>query len=131
MRFTAVALLLLTTPALGAGYCSTVKQPPKSAQREPTVYFDQYTIPTAELARMCGTGAKACTYPLPTPSHPDRWVIVIDDAAPLDDLACLVTYEKAHLPPNYWVDPKMEGPETTALFANLKRHHALTYRLDR
>lgn len=127
MLKTAIAALCVAALA-GPAWAETCdgKMPPKSARQKPTVYYDQYIVTPAQFSKLCpfaplsGTGI-ACAYPSPTKAHPDRWQIVLIDSQTLFELGCSVTYELAHLPPNYWADPSVESAEAINWLKNQRR----------
>jgi hypothetical protein len=106
---TACAVILLATPALAGSsrYCTF--QPPHWARQEPTVAYVVRKVPTELGMKYCWTKRRdftACAIDPATPGG--AYMIVIDDSVPPDGLACVMTYEKAHLPPNNWIDKKWE-----------------------
>jgi hypothetical protein len=48
-----------------------------------------------------------CTF-LPSPKHAAAIIFINAEETPAER-ACTMTYEKAHLPPNNWVDPVAEA----------------------
>jgi hypothetical protein len=38
----------------------------------------------------------------------DKWIIAVSSFLSPEDYACVLTYEKAHLPPNNWMDQAWE-----------------------
>jgi hypothetical protein len=61
----------------------------------------------------------ACTYPV----NKDHWSVLVLNSLPLDEVACAVHYEEAHMPPNYWGDPKMETDSTMQWLAEQRTRH--------
>ena len=86
--------------------------PPMDKRAAPTVYVDYYSMDTADILSICkipsGRKVAACEFPSPSPAHPDRRVIVYDNRLVGNDLECILTYERAHVPPNNWLDPVRE-----------------------
>jgi hypothetical protein len=108
---TLLAFLLLTLPAV-AGPCENM--PPSSAQREPDVPYHVVTAPAASIASWCHKDAArmtavlwGCTYLKDASGQ--RALIVLSDALSPTDRACVLTYERAHLSPNNWLDPVIEA----------------------
>jgi len=116
--------LFSITPASAEGlYCVALRAIPPSYRAEPTVPYTAHTIPTALLNSKYCADADAgevvgCTYTLDAGKN---WIIVIADSVSAEDHACVLAYEKAHLPPNCWGDPKAEKPEAMALLNGLQR----------
>jgi len=89
------------------------KLPPKSARQEPT---DPYVIlrkSSANIQQYCGGGVArhiitGCTVFTGKSGEPDSWIIAIDSGLTSKEYACVLLYEKAHLPPNNWVDEAWE-----------------------
>lgn len=89
--------------------CSAL--PPLSARQEPTVKYDVYRLSAEDIQKYCGaTGPKftACAVS-PYKGHPDGWAIFITSPLSDRDYDCVLMYEKAHLPPNNWIDPRWEN----------------------
>lgn len=69
-------------------------------------------VTSAQLQRYCGLhampgnrGAVGCVS-----WRPNRgwWQIFIDGSMTPEQQACALTYEFAHMPPNFWTDPQAE-----------------------
>lgn len=110
----ALAFTALTVASAAAGYyrngefrepCNDL--PPLDKRAEPTVPHEVIAQPTAEVQISCGGPfariATACAIPLE-----GSWTIYIDNDLSAADFACVLIYEKAHLPPNNWADQKWE-----------------------
>jgi len=119
-----LALLSFVTPAGAEGlYCVALKAIPKLFRAEPTVPYTAYTISSDLLnTRYCADPdageVVGCTYTL---DDGKSWIIVIADTVSAEDHACVLAYEKAHLPPNCWGDPGAEKPDAMALLNRLQR----------
>jgi len=130
MRFAVAALcvLALTGSAgarellYGTDPCEVV--PPKGL-KETSVRYETYNLSQRELDRLCfadkrtipaGAHMGGCTYP----AKNGFWQVLVLNTLTLEQIACVVRYETAHMPPNYWADPKMELPETMAWLAEQK-----------
>lgn len=90
----------------------------------PNVPFTVRYVSKAEMERTCRGGADAgvidilgCTYKAADGS----WPVLIAMTLPQDQVACVVQYEMAHMPPNYWADPKMELPKTIDWLSDQKK----------
>lgn len=117
----AVAALAFASPA----FACTGTMPP-AGMVEPTVPYEIYHVRAAGMATACpgfpGTHIpKGCSY---TAAKPWRWVMIVNDDVAPGEVACTIAYEKAHMPPNYWADPKVERPEYIAYLADMKRRGA-------
>lgn len=136
MRFAVAALcvLALTGPtwasddAIVDHVCNELKKVPKAYRDEPAVKWQVSHVSLRLLnSRYCpteGLRVLACTYP--SPKDPATWLVVIASDADIsfDAYACIIQYEKAHMPPFFWVDPKMEGEGRTAWSAQQKADYA-------
>jgi hypothetical protein len=111
MRISLIACLLvaMASPAAAVETCRGVPMPPNSAQMEPTVPYEIWWLSREDLNRYCPAKAAACTHDVPTPQQPDRAVIYIINTLNAVDRKCVPIYEKAHLPPNNWIDPEVEA----------------------
>jgi len=83
--------------------------PPMSARKPPTVPYRIYAMPSARVQTLCAHGERirfvwACEYPQADGSA----IIVINGEVSKKEQACLLVYEKAHLPPNNWFDIEAE-----------------------
>lgn len=84
--------------------------PPKAARQEPTAPYKVVTWPQAKVQTYCAAGRKtfqpitACANPLAS----GAWVVAVSDFLSPTDRACILIYEKAHLPPNDWIDQRWE-----------------------
>lgn len=111
----AVAFLTIAIPALASDIskytdepCSVL--PPIEARQKPNVpYSIMYALSDGELQFVCGPSRHhllACAVP---PNNDDaNWMIVLPRGLSKQDAACLLMYERAHLPPNNWYDPDWE-----------------------
>jgi hypothetical protein len=120
MRLAVAALCVLAlTGSAGADYvlkgqfrapCSML--PPLEARKEPTVPYYVSVLPQATVQRRCTNGAKvhqpvtACI--TQKPDSNGQWPIFISSFLSKRDAACVLLYEKAHLPPNNWMDQAWE-----------------------
>ena len=99
--------------------------PPKGLA-EPIVAYEIYHVRKIEMARYCPGFPgkhipKGCSY---TAENPTRWIVIVNDDVAAGEVACTIIYEKAHMPPNYWADPKAETPAYMAYLADMKRRGA-------
>ena len=125
MRLLAIGFALTSCigPAGAEGlYCVALRNIPPAYRAEPTVPYKAYTIPSALLnSKYCADPESGevvgCTYTL---DEGKSWIIVIGDSVSAEDHACVLAYEKAHLPPNCWGDPDAERPEAMALLNRLQ-----------
>lgn len=108
--------LCLTPAAAGFNRSGEYREPcldlpPIDKRAEPTVQFRLIELPTAELQTRCGGPFSriviACSRQ-EDPFNPGDWVVIIDADMPAADKACVVLYQKAHMPPNNWVDRERE-----------------------
>lgn len=119
MRLAAIVVLAISvSPAFGGYYrngefrepCNDL--PPLSAMAEPSVPYEVVAQPSDDIQISCGGPfariATACARWVDPTSADDGWVIYIDNGLSADDFACVLIYEKAHLPPNNWADQKWE-----------------------
>ena len=133
MRIAVAALCVLAlTGAAEARDLITGRDPctvklPKLA--ETSVRYEVRNLSQREVDRICqadthplapNTHVAACTFPAKDGTW---WVYVTNDGLTLDQLGCVVAYEKAHMPPNFWADPKMERPETMDWLRSLAASH--------
>lgn len=93
--------------------------------KEVTVPFKTYLVSQHNLDIACEASAHndpkgyiaGCTYPTTDGS----WVVyALSDLGGADQLSCVVHYEMAHMPPNFWADPAIELPETMKWLADQK-----------
>lgn len=124
MLKTILALILMITPALARDYCTGS---PSAADlpanlKVPTVNIDVHIIPRSKVFAYCGAGHKtvtACSYP--DPNDAGTWIVLVSNDVPAGpQFECVMRYEQAHMPPNYWGDPKVELPDTIKWLA--KQH---------
>lgn len=112
---TALAVLLLAATATQTTAAPCDNLPPPSAWAPPTVAIEIDIAPAAMMTAWCHKDpAKTfavllgCTYQADvTPTG--KAEILLSDALNPSDRACILLYEKAHLPPNNWFDPVMEA----------------------
>lgn len=120
MRIAVAALCVLAlTGSASADYvlkgqfrapCS--QPPPEWARVEPTVPYSVTALPQATVQRVCTKGLKvyqpitACTFT--KPDKTGNYPIYISNFLSTTDYACVLTYEKAHLPPSNWKDQVWE-----------------------
>lgn len=114
-----LCLCLMVSPALadfilkGQFRAPCKMTPPAYALNEPTVPFDLFVWPQSKVQRVCANGAKtyqpitACAMP-PGRAGNNRWFIAMSSFLDDADYACVLVYEKAHLPPNNWQDQAWE-----------------------
>ena len=86
-------------------------RPPASARQPVAVAFSVLTVPGPEMFAVCNKAAGAlviygCTF-LPSAGH--TAVILINGDQDPQEQSCTLVYEKAHLPPNNWLDQAMEA----------------------
>lgn len=123
--FKTIALLsaLLITPTFAADTCRGVPMPPLDKRVEPNVPYTIKWVPHSEVSARCAVAKyahpHACAFPDPTKKSPTAWTILISDNMSRTDRACVVIYEKAHLPPNLW--------ENLFLFSTEERKAWLKY----
>lgn len=115
------ALVCFVTPALAISpdllsaygtLCGVL--PPISARQKPAAPYLVQHLDSFGIQVLCGGGrAKhtitACAIPPPSTNSPDHWIIAITDGLSKKDEACVLIYEKAHMPPNNWIDPAWEA----------------------
>lgn len=97
--------------------CEAVAAIPAQFRAEPTVRYDVFRKTPKQMGTLCKAGAsdwmdpemiRGCTIE----KTPGYWPVYVAVRVPAADFECIVSYEKSHMPPNYWGDPKMERPET-------------------
>jgi hypothetical protein len=122
MRFAVAALCVLAlTGSANADYilkgqfrAPCKMTPPTYALHEPTVPYTVETLPQAKAEHRCTAGKMTIAQPMTACAMPpgwagnDNWIIVVSDFLSPTDLACVMVYEKAHLPPNNWEDTAWE-----------------------
>jgi hypothetical protein len=120
MRIAVIAFCLvgLAYPALAESPCVAKPgfiPPPKAAQRTPTAPYKIIKLDSFSLQIICKAPETnpfvGCAIPPPSANSNDKWIIALDEKLTGRSLACVMLYEKAHLPPNLWADPHMETPE--------------------
>lgn len=108
--------------------CTAVAAIPAEFRAEPTVRYDVFRKTPKEMGKLCKSAARdgmdpemmrGCT----APARPGYWPIYVSTRVPAADFDCVVSYEKSHLPPNFWADPKMERPETMDWLRSLAASH--------
>jgi hypothetical protein len=115
--FAFVALALWLSPA-AAGFNRNgeyrepcLDLPPIDKRLEPTVPYRLIELSSRELQERCGGPFSrvviACSRQ-EDPFNPNDWIVVIDADMPPADKACVLLYQKAHMPPNNWVDRDWE-----------------------
>ncbi len=88
------------------------QQPPAWARVESTIPYSVNVLPQASVQHICAHGAKlyqpitACAFT--KPGKGGDYPIYISDFLSKTDFACVLTYEKAHLPPSNWKDQAWE-----------------------
>jgi len=92
-------------------------RPPVRAQRPVTVPMMVLTVAGKDMFAQCHKQPAdmviyGCTF-LPTATQPAFVLINADQDA--TERACTLLYEKAHLPPNNWLDPVMEAASPDAV----------------
>lgn len=131
MRISVVVLCLLalTAPAY-ARYVGNAGKNPCDVQlpagiKKPSVQYSVVLLPQEKLVRICARGIPpgadtnrvlACTFE----KGAHYWPVYITTAVAADQQACLLKYEMAHMPPNYWGDPEVELPQTIEWLADRK-----------
>jgi hypothetical protein len=116
--FALAALAFLTPSAAFAGMfdnqrfkpCDNV--PPLSARAQPTVDFRIDRLDTGTIMEACNLKSEkypngvlyGCTFQTAA-----GWQIFLNNDMDAREAACVLLYEKAHLPPNSWQDPVMES----------------------
>lgn len=98
--------------------CHAIQAIPKESRQVPTEEWRLYKLPLSQLQLTChNMDATACSYKNKT----GPWnVLVPNDYYSDAELACVIEYEKAHLPPNYWGDPKIETPAVIKWLSEMK-----------
>lgn len=114
----ALCVLALTGSAeadyvLKGQYRAPCKQlPPIAARQEPNVPYRVYVWSQSKVQRVCGQGKKlfqpitACS--MRPGTYEATWVIATSSFLSKTDGACVMLYEKSHLPPNDWLDQAWE-----------------------
>lgn len=127
MRTIGTLLILgaLTSGAMAHPSCLAAPQPPATALHKPSVPYAIQIIPRAEVHLRCGPNGTrdvtACTYPDEWPNVHGHWTILISDDLSRIEHACVVRYEKSHLPPNFWGDAAIEDAATAKWLAEQVR----------
>ena len=87
--------------------------PPASAHQAPLdfVHIVTKTIPGEAMWKACGIRKRdgvlyGCTYRVP---RYQIWRIFLNGAMTAQETACTMRIERAHLPPNNWSNPAVEG----------------------
>ena len=117
MRFAALAVCvaLLSSDASahfeGRPLQPCDNRPPATALKPITVPVSIMTVPGADMFDKCRKQPKdlviyGCTF-LPAPGRPALILLNADQNE--QERACTLIYEKAHLPPNNWLDTIMEA----------------------
>jgi hypothetical protein len=87
---------------------------PRDTRQDPRDFGWQYSIryvPQRSMSGHChfvpdhGRYSAGCAVWL----GGSRYLIFVNSEQSSASIACTITYEKAHLPPNSWLDPKMEA----------------------
>jgi hypothetical protein len=86
-------------------------RPPAGATQPVTVPVSVFVVPGRDMFARCRKQPSdviiyGCTF-LPSGDEP-ALVLINGDQSP-GEQACTLLYEKAHLPPNNWLDPAMEA----------------------
>ncbi len=106
----AAVLLASVAPVGAVETCRGDPMPPPEKRAEPTVAYQVAFVARDVVARYCGD--KNIPWPIgcayEDPESPHHWMILIADSIKNSELQCVLTYEKAHLPPNNWFDPDVE-----------------------
>lgn len=115
-----LCLVGLTGPAMACMGTNEL-MPPANRRAEPTVPYKIIELEPFGMQALCGVQfegeeVRACSLMPPSYNSPDKWVIVVLSGISAADRDCLLTYEKSHLPPNFWGDPNMEPPEIMAKY---------------
>lgn len=109
-------IAVLSTPALA--FPGVLQQPcdsppPGSAQQPVIGTVWVYTIPNDQMNARCNKGAGPVMFgcaDLANARHPA--LIFLNAELSPAERDCTLIYEKAHLPPNNWVDPVAEARAT-------------------
>lgn len=125
MRFAVAALCVLaltgSAEARPLGYlwaCEQLDAIPVQFRQKPTVDWHVYAMPLDKVRAQCADDRfLACAIKVTD----DRWKILIDKRIVGKERDCVVQYELAHLPPNFWGDPKVE---TRAMMQRLAKQRA-------
>lgn len=124
MRNILAALILLAAaaPAVAGDFSLCNYVPPAGKQQPVTVTVSIVLTPTADMHATCGYTWEqkpgelgACS--MPNPDDPTEWFLVLDADLSTKEQACVLIYEKAHMPPNNWLDPAVETASAVATFA--------------
>jgi len=108
-----VVLGLALTSGASAFFQPCDNVPPKSAQQTPSVDFQVVDVPRADMAADCqkiipaGSRIYGCTFEPGVVSA--DWAVILDQSLSPAERACTLLYEKAHMPPNNWLDQSMEA----------------------
>jgi hypothetical protein len=121
-----LCLCSMVSPAVASdvlGMC--LDMPPMTARQEPVVPYIVTRSSRLATEVICdwdkkGYEAMGCTIKPPSIHSKDHWYIAIDNSLSPEAFDCTLIYEKAHLPPNSWGDPKVES-------ASIMRRYHLTY----
>lgn len=122
MRLVAVGLLALlagTQPVFadyilrGEFRAPCVDPPPMNKRAEPNVPYSIVSWPQAKIQRVCAAGRTALQPITACAIYPGSiqnkdFIIAVSSFLNPTDLACVILYEKAHLPPNSWQDQAWE-----------------------
>jgi hypothetical protein len=117
MRFAAlaVAAAMLSNSAYahfdGRQFQPCDNRPPPTALHPVTVPVSIFTVPSGDMFKRCRKQPGdlviyGCTF-LPSAGH--TAVILINGDQDPQEQSCTLVYEKAHLPPNNWLDQAMEA----------------------
>lgn len=117
LKVAAFAGLLSALPAAAQAveYCHDHhRMPPAAFQREPNVPYTIVTVPPAEMDAQPQSPIFGKVWGHAHDNHDGTWTIFIRGGLAPADRACVIIYEKAHLPPNSWIDGKVEIPSTVS-----------------
>jgi len=100
----------------GRQYQPCDNRPPSTARQPVTVPTLVLTVPGADMFTECRKQPAdmviyGCTF-LPSGDRPA--LVLINGDQDASERACTLIYEKAHLPPNNWMDPVMEAASPDA-----------------
>jgi hypothetical protein len=118
MRIAIAAFCVLALTG-SAEACAT-RMPPKEARQPPSVKYEVFYVARPDLQKYCQSETEfSCTYP----TGEGKWAVVINRDLSHDEVICSLIYEKAHMPPNYWADPRVESPLAVQFLRKLRRAH--------
>jgi len=115
MRFSAIAGLAVAAFSTSSMADPTCYWPPANKLQPASVHYVVKAATPETIVEECGAARDGCTFPVDhhwAARLTVPWVVLLDSRIDHDRQVCVLRYEVAHMPPNNWIDPAIEGVTT-------------------